>query len=74
MTDNDELLQRARDIVAETYLKAQMAHGKKPSHYATYKEYFDLMTDYAKYMRQGAYDDELTVQAVLAALTLEQTT
>lgn len=62
------LIQRARDIVADTFLEAKVATGKKPTSFATIELWLKHSSDYARFMREGAYDDDIAVQATLTAL------
>jgi hypothetical protein len=64
----DATLQKARNIVADTYLKVETARGKKPDSFATFAAWGQHIDDYSRFLREGAYDDDIAVQSALAAL------
>jgi len=68
----DATLQQARNIVADTYLKVETARGKKPDSFATFAAWGSHLDDYSRYLREGAYDDDIAVQSALAALRAVQ--
>jgi hypothetical protein len=65
---SDELLQSARDIAVETFLQVEIYNGKKPAYFKSYETWLKHLLDYTQYLREGAYDDGLPVQAVMTAL------
>lgn len=69
MTQTAELIQQARNIVADKFLETELARGFKPSNHDTFAAWGRHLDDYARFMREGAYDNDLAVVATLAALT-----
>jgi len=67
-TPNADLIQQARHIVADKFLEIELSRGKKPSNHDSFAAWGRHLDDYAKFMREGAYDDNLAVVATLAAL------
>jgi hypothetical protein len=65
---NAAYLQKARDIVADIFVQMENAKDKKPVQFETVAAWAQHIEDYAKFMRGGAYDDDLAVQAALIAL------
>ena len=63
-----DLIQRARDIVADAYAKSEVTRGTKPTQYATFAKWGEHIDSYSRFMREGAYDDDLAVQSALVAL------
>ena len=62
------LIQLARDIVADQYLAQQALRDPiTPAGY-TPEEWQSHVTSSAKFMREGAYDDDLAVVSALVAL------
>ena len=59
------LIQRARDIAAEQYIRLEM---KNPTPYRVATEWAEHIETYAAFMREGAYDDTISVQTALVAL------
>lgn len=66
MTD-ETLLQRARDIVADVFVVQEAARGKS-NQFDTFEAWGRYVDSYAKFMREGAYDDDMAVVATLTAL------
>ena len=62
MTD---LLQRARDITADQYIRMQM---KRPTRGYSLTVWAEHVAAYARILREGGFDNDLEVQAALAAL------
>lgn len=60
-----DLLQRARDIAADQYIRLQM---KRPVDFETFADWSAHIARYADYMRSGQYDHTRDVQTALAAL------
>ena len=60
-----DLLQRARDIAADTYLRLQV---KDPTPHRTLTEWSIHIPAYADMIRDGKLDHEREVQTALAAL------
>lgn len=70
-TENSSaILQQARDIVADAYIKAALARGIKPTNQATYESWGRHIDDYSKFLRSGAYDDDIAVVSTLTALRM----
>lgn len=61
-------LQRARDIVADAFIAAELAKTEKPSGFASFEAWGRYIDDYSRFMREGAYDSDVAVVATLAAL------
>lgn len=61
------LIQRARDIVADVYVAKAAARAANPAG-QTQEEWDYHVASYSSFLREGAYDDELSVQATLIAL------
>jgi len=68
----DANLKLARNIVADTYLKVETGRGKKPDSFATFAAWGHHLDDYSRFLREGAYDDDIAVQSALAALQAVQ--
>ncbi|MES2781912.1 MAG: hypothetical protein V4657_03885 [Pseudomonadota bacterium] len=68
-SQTDQLIQQARDIVADKYLEIELARGVKPSNQDTFASWGRHLDDYTQFLREGAYDNDLAVVATLAALT-----
>lgn len=62
---SDTLIQRARDIAADQFIRLQV---KNPTRLRPAIEWAKHVEDYAQFLRDGAYDDDIAVQAPLAAL------
>jgi hypothetical protein len=62
MTD---LTQLARDIAADQYIRLAM---KRASQRHTATEWAEHIQSYTAFMREGSYDDDISVQSALAAL------
>ena len=62
------LIQQARDIVADIFVQMENARDKKPKQFATVSAWAKHIEDYSKFMREGAYDDDLAVQSAFIAL------
>jgi len=62
---NATLIQRARDIAADQYIRLQMKNptGARPA--ISWAEHVET---YSTLMREGAYDGHIEVQSVLVAL------
>lgn len=60
-----DLLQRARDIAADQYIRLEM---KNPTPDWTFELWAQHITDYTRWMREGAYDANREVQIALDAL------
>ena len=67
MTDSDNL-QRARNIVADKFIAAELAKTEKPTNFPTFANWGHHIDDYSRFMREGAYDDDVAVQSTLEAL------
>lgn len=67
-TPDADLIQRARDIAADTFVKIEAARGKKPSQFETFAKWGEHIDSYSKFMREGAYDNDIVVQSTLVAL------
>jgi hypothetical protein len=63
---NEELLKRAREIVAVTYVR--MEYGSRETTPDGSRPWNDHVMEYAQFIRDGAYDDQWQVQIALAAL------
>jgi len=59
------LIQQARDIAADQYVRLEMKHA---SDRHTFVEWSEHIRSYAAFMRSGSYDDDLSVQSALASL------
>lgn len=59
------LLQRARDIAADQYIRLEM---KRPTPDHTLARWSKHIEDYTRWLRSGAYDGNREVQTALAAL------
>lgn len=71
MTYTNEQLQRARDFAADAYIAAQIADAVgmvSHSYGGSFEAWGKQIDDYSRFMRQGAYDSDMAVQAALAAL------
>lgn len=62
---SDTLIQRARDAVADQYIRLQV---KKPQDDQLATEWAGHVERYAGFLRSGAYDDSLEVQSALSAM------
>lgn len=62
MTD---IVQRARDIAADTYIRLEM---KEPTDHTTFAEWAAHIERFAGWLRDGTYDHRFEVQTALAAL------
>ena len=62
---SDTLIQRARDIAADQYIRLQV---KNPTPHRRAVEWAQHVETYADFLRDGAYDDSVAVQTALAAL------
>ena len=62
---SQSLIQQARDIVADQYIRLEM---KRASHHHNAAEWADHIQSYTTFMREGSYDDDVSVQATLVAL------
>jgi len=60
-----DLLQRARDIAADQYVRLEM---KNPTRHSTFNEWSAHIERYTMFMREGRYDHKSEVQTALAAL------
>ncbi|MEI6644095.1 MAG: hypothetical protein WCL10_18905 [Novosphingobium sp.] len=60
-----DLLQRARDIAAEQYVRLSM---KNPTPNYTLTVWAEHIPAYARIIREGGFDHEREVQTALAAL------
>jgi hypothetical protein len=60
-----DLLQRARDITADQYIRLSM---KNPSPNYTLTVWAEHVTGYARILREGGFDHDREVQTALAAL------
>jgi hypothetical protein len=60
-----DLLQRARDIAADQYIRMEI---KRPNPRSTFIEWSAHVEKYAEFMREGRYDHLEVVQTALAAL------
>ena len=61
----NDLLQRARDIAADQYIRLEM---KNPTPRQDFQGWSKHVERYASFMREGRYDDGCEVQTALAAL------
>lgn len=61
----DTLIQRARDIAADTYIRLEM---KNPTPDRTAVEWARQIETYSRFLREGDYDQTREVQTALAAL------
>lgn len=59
------LIQQARDIAADQYIRLEM---KDPTPFRAASMWAEHVQTYAKHIRQGGFDNGLPVQAALAAL------
>ena len=64
-TENETLLQQARNIVADAYLANLPNKGPSFDSFEKWRKHVD---DWTCFMRRGAYDDDLAVVATLVAL------
>jgi len=62
---NQTLIQRARNIAAEQYIRQQV---KRPTPDATLTQWAKHIEEYSGYLRDGSFDREREVQIALAAL------
>ena len=62
------LIQRARDIVADQYRAIEAERESSPSDTHTAEDWQSHVTSYAKFLRQGAYGDDLAIVSAIAAL------
>lgn len=60
-----DLLQRARDIAADQYIRLSI---KNPTPNHTLVEWADHVASYARILREGGLDHDREVQTALAAL------
>ena len=60
-----DILQRARDIAADQYIRLAM---KNPVDFETFADWSAHIVSYANYMRSGQYDSSHQVQTALVAL------
>ncbi|CAB4120799.1 hypothetical protein UFOVP5_36 [uncultured Caudovirales phage] len=60
-----DLLQRARDIAADQYIRLSM---KDPTPDHSFEKWSAHVECYSGFLRKGAYDQDLAVQTTLAAL------
>lgn len=60
-----DLLQRARDIAADQYIRLEM---KRPTPYRTLAEWAPHVAAYSDMFRKGSLDDSPDVHSALAAL------
>jgi len=60
-----DLLQRARDIAADQYIRLEM---KRPTSFATLTDWAAHIPAYEAMLRNGALDNDREVQTALAAL------
>lgn len=75
ITANPELIQRARDIAADAFISCSMADALgvvARSHNGSFGEFGRHIDEYARFMREGAYDSDMAVRAALMALTEAQ--
>lgn len=61
----NDLLQRARDIAADQYIRLSM---KAPTDQRELRFWADHVERYSSYIREGLYDHKAEVQTALAAL------
>jgi hypothetical protein len=61
----NDLLQRARDIAADQYIRLTM---KNPTNARNAVSLAKHVQTYSDFMREGAYDDSIEVQSALVAL------
>ena len=61
----DTLIQRARHIAADTYIRLEM---KKPTNDRNAAEWAQHVEDFSNYLREGCFDQDREVQTALAAL------
>lgn len=59
------LIQQARDIVADQYIRLEM---KRKTDAHSFPAWAEQIRSYSTFMREGAYDDDLAVVATLEAL------
>lgn len=64
-----DLIQRARDIAADTYVRLEVSRTKLPTTHASHEAWGRHIDYYSRFMREGAYDDDVSVQAALSALS-----
>ena len=62
---SQSLIQQARDIAADQYIRLEI---KRASHRHVATEWAEHIQSYTAFMREGAYDDGISVQAALVAL------
>ena len=62
---SDSLIQRARDIAADQYIRLEM---KEATVDRSATEWAKHIQSYTGFMRAGAYDSSVEVQSALAAL------
>lgn len=62
---SQSLIQQARDIAADQYIRLQM---KNPNGDQTLFVWARHIQRYSDFMREGAYDDDISVQSTLVAL------
>lgn len=62
-----DLIQRARDIVANVYIEQQAKRGRSET-FSSNEAWERHKNAYVSYMREGAYDDDISIQATLIAL------
>ena len=62
---SQSLIQQARDIAADQYIRLEM---KRASNRHTAAEWAEHIQSYAAFMREGSYDDDISVQSTLVAL------
>ena len=66
---NADLIQRARDIVADAFVAEVTSKGYKPEQFDTFAKWGEHIDSYSRFMREGAYDNDIAVQSTLVALT-----
>jgi hypothetical protein len=62
---SQNLIQRARDIAADQYIRLTM---KNPTNGRNAVSFAEHVQRYSDFMRSGAYDDSIEVQSALVAL------
>lgn len=64
-----DLIQRARDIVADAFVADAKARGKPDTdQFDTFERWGKYVDDYERFMRGGSYDSDIAVVATLRAL------
>jgi len=66
MTDQ-AILQQARNIVADKFVAIETKRVR-PAQYTSFEAWGRHIDDYSRFMREGAYDNDLAVVATIAAL------